>query len=98
MGILRDFGMNVGDGSFLVMTTGVKAQLKIGFGMNGVMTTRGWSMFEAIEMCEKMGIEVQSEKDHADIIEEALEIAGRAMQRGSYSTGVSALEKVTHEA
>lgn len=26
-------------------------------GMNGVMTTRGWSMFEAIEMCEKMGIE-----------------------------------------
>lgn len=44
---------------------------------------------------ERMGIEVQSEKDHADVIDEALAIAGRAMQRGSYSTGVSALEKVT---
>jgi len=44
---------------------------------------------------EKMGIEVQSEKDHADVIEEALELAGRAMQRGSYGAGVSALEKVT---
>lgn len=44
---------------------------------------------------EKMGIEVQSEKDHADVIDEALALAGRAMQRGSYSAGVSALEKVT---
>lgn len=44
---------------------------------------------------EKMGIEVQSEKDNADVIEEALQLAGRAMQRGSYSAGVSALEKVT---
>ena len=44
---------------------------------------------------EKMGIEVQSEKDYADVIEEALALAGRAMQRGSYSAGVSALEKVT---
>eukprot|EP00581_Thalassiosira_minuscula_P017009 CAMPEP_0183717140 /NCGR_PEP_ID=MMETSP0737-20130205/10833_1 /TAXON_ID=385413 /ORGANISM="Thalassiosira miniscula, Strain CCMP1093" /LENGTH=764 /DNA_ID=CAMNT_0025946523 /DNA_START=151 /DNA_END=2445 /DNA_ORIENTATION=+ len=44
---------------------------------------------------EKMGIEVQSEKDHEDIINEALELAGRAMQRGSYGAGVSALEKVT---
>jgi len=44
---------------------------------------------------QKMGIDVQSEKDHADIIEEAIQISGYAMQRGSYSTGVSALEKVT---
>jgi len=44
---------------------------------------------------EKMGIEVQSEKDHVDVIEEALELSGRAMQRGSYSAGVSVLEKVT---
>mmetsp|Transcript_22877 Transcript_22877/g.49494 ORF Transcript_22877/g.49494 Transcript_22877/m.49494 type:complete len:748 (-) Transcript_22877:145-2388(-) len=44
---------------------------------------------------EKMGIEVQSEKDHVDIINEALELAARAMQRGSYGIGVSVLEKVT---
>ena len=44
---------------------------------------------------ERMGIEVQSEKDYVDEIEEALLLAGRAMQRGSYGTGVSALEKVT---
>lgn len=44
---------------------------------------------------EKMGIEVQSEKDYGDQIEEALALASRAMQRGSYSAGVSALEKVT---
>jgi thioredoxin-like negative regulator of GroEL len=42
-----------------------------------------------------MGIEVQSEKDHVDEIEEALALASRAMQRGSYGAGVSALEKVT---
>ena len=44
---------------------------------------------------EKMGIEVQSEKDNEAIIEEALALASRAMQRGSYGVGVSALEKVT---
>ncbi|KAL7483216.1 hypothetical protein ACHAW6_008868 [Cyclotella cf. meneghiniana] len=44
---------------------------------------------------ERNGIEVQSERDHAQEIEEALAIAGRAMQRGSYGVGVSALEKVT---
>lgn len=44
---------------------------------------------------EKVGIDVQSEKDHKEIIEEALELAGRAMQRGSYGVGISALEKVT---
>lgn len=44
---------------------------------------------------ERMGIEVQSEKDHVDKIEEALALASRAMQRGSYGAGVSALEKVT---
>lgn len=44
---------------------------------------------------ERMGIEVQSEKDYVDEIEEALLLAGRAMQRGSYGAGVSALEKVT---
>ena len=44
---------------------------------------------------EKMGIEVQSEKDNEAVIEEALQLASRAMQRGSYGIGVSALEKVT---
>ena len=44
---------------------------------------------------EKVGIDVQSEKDHADEIEEALSIGQRAMQRGMYGTAVSALEKVT---
>ena len=44
---------------------------------------------------EKMGIDVQSEKDNEQVIEEALELASRAMQRGSYNVGVSALEKVT---
>lgn len=44
---------------------------------------------------EKAGIDVQSEKDFATDIEEALILAGRAMQRGMYSTAVSALEKVT---
>mmetsp|Transcript_7602 Transcript_7602/g.14432 ORF Transcript_7602/g.14432 Transcript_7602/m.14432 type:complete len:703 (-) Transcript_7602:136-2244(-) len=44
---------------------------------------------------EKMGIEVQSEKEHADEINQALEIAALAMRRGVYSTAVSALEKVT---
>jgi hypothetical protein len=41
------------------------------------------------------GIDVQSEKEHAAEIEEALQIANLAMQRGIYSTAVSALEKVT---
>lgn len=44
---------------------------------------------------EKVGIEVQSEKDHAKEIEEALLIGQRAMQRGVYGAAVSALEKVT---
>ena len=44
---------------------------------------------------EKAGIDVQSEKDYAMEIEEALKIGSIAMQRGMYSTAVSALEKVT---
>lgn len=44
---------------------------------------------------EKVGIEVPSEKEHAQEIEEALELGQRAMQRGVYGTAVSALEKVT---
>jgi hypothetical protein len=44
---------------------------------------------------EKVGIEVQSEKEHSDEINEALDIAALAMRRGMYSTAVSALEKVT---
>jgi 5-hydroxyisourate hydrolase-like protein (transthyretin family) len=41
------------------------------------------------------GIDVQSEKDHASEINEALAIGARAMERGLYNTAVSALEKVT---
>lgn len=44
---------------------------------------------------EKVGIDVPSERDHANEIDEALRIANYAMQRGRYATGVSALEKVT---
>lgn len=44
---------------------------------------------------ERMGIEVRSEKDNKTTIEEALSLAERAMGRGSYSVGISALEKVT---
>lgn len=44
---------------------------------------------------EKVGIEVQSEKEHAKEIEEALLLGQRAMQRGVYGTAVSVLEKVT---
>lgn len=44
---------------------------------------------------EKVGIDVQSEKDHAGEIETALALGQRAMQRGVYNTAVSALEKVT---
>lgn len=44
---------------------------------------------------EEVGIDVQSEKDHADEIAEALEIGQRAMQRGVYTAAVSSLEKVT---
>ena len=47
------------------------------------------------EYREKVGIDVQSEKDHADEIEDALKIAGVAMQRGIYNVAVSSLEKVT---
>jgi len=44
---------------------------------------------------QKVGIDVQSEKDHMEEIEEALALSGRAMQRGVYDTAVSILEKVT---
>jgi len=44
---------------------------------------------------EKVGIDVPTEKEHAAEIEEALQIGQLAMQRGIYSTAVSALEKVT---
>lgn len=44
---------------------------------------------------QKVGIEVQSEKDHAAEIDEALAIGQRAMERGMYGSAVSALEKVT---
>ena len=43
----------------------------------------------------KVGIDVESEKEHAGAIEESLKIASVAMQRGMYATAVSALEKVT---
>ena len=43
----------------------------------------------------KMGIDVQSEADNAKEIDEAIKIAKLAMERGVYSTAVSALEKVT---
>ena len=43
----------------------------------------------------KMGIDVQSETDHAVEIDEAIRIAKLAMERGIYSTAVSSLEKVT---
>jgi hypothetical protein len=44
---------------------------------------------------ERHGIEVQSENDNKEIIDEALAIAERAMGRGIYGVGISALEKVT---
>lgn len=43
----------------------------------------------------KVGIDVESEKEHAAEIDEALKIATYAMQRGVYSNAVSVLEKVT---
>jgi hypothetical protein len=43
----------------------------------------------------KMGIDVASEKEHADEIDEALKMASYAMQRGVYSSAVTILEKVT---
>jgi hypothetical protein len=43
----------------------------------------------------KVGIDVPTEQEHASEIEEALEIAQLAMQRGIYATAVSSLEKVT---
>lgn len=43
----------------------------------------------------KMGIDVESEEKHASEIDEALNIAKIAMERGLYTTAVSALEKVT---
>mmetsp|Transcript_24716 Transcript_24716/g.50710 ORF Transcript_24716/g.50710 Transcript_24716/m.50710 type:complete len:784 (-) Transcript_24716:71-2422(-) len=47
------------------------------------------------EYRERVGIDVQSEKDNAAEIEEALSIGQLAMQRGVYGSAVSALEKVT---
>lgn len=44
---------------------------------------------------QNVGIDVQSEKDNAQEIEDALVLGQKAMQRGVYSTAVSALEKVT---
>lgn len=44
---------------------------------------------------EKVGIDVQSEKDHAEEIDLALRKGAYAMQRGMYSAAVSALELVT---
>lgn len=44
---------------------------------------------------EKVGIDVQSERDYATEINEALAISSRSMQRGMYNNAVSALEKVT---
>jgi len=44
---------------------------------------------------ETAGIDVQSEKDNAEEIEEALRICSISMQRGAYNTAVTALEKVT---
>lgn len=44
---------------------------------------------------ERHGIEVQSENDNKDMIDEALAIAERALGRGIYGVGISALEKVT---
>jgi hypothetical protein len=42
-----------------------------------------------------MGIEVESEKNHATEIDDAMKIAAYAMQRGIYTSAVTALEKVT---
>ena len=47
------------------------------------------------EYRRKVGIEVESEKEHEVEISEAIEVAARAMERGVYATAVSCLEKVT---
>jgi len=44
---------------------------------------------------EKAGIDVASEKENAQVIEEAIKLASLANQRGMYATTVSSLEKVT---
>jgi len=44
---------------------------------------------------EKVGIDVSSEKENAQVIEDAINIASLANQRGMYATTVSSLEKVT---
>lgn len=44
---------------------------------------------------EKAGIDVSSEKENAQVIEDAINIASLANQRGMYATTVSSLEKVT---
>lgn len=47
------------------------------------------------EYRRKAGIDVPAEQEHASEIEEAIQIAQLAMQRGVYATAVSSLEKVT---
>ena len=69
---------------------------KVGAGVTTVDTDREKNTQDLLKAYrERIGIEVQSEKDNKEIIEEAIALAGRAMQRGSYSVGISALEKVT---
>jgi tetratricopeptide (TPR) repeat protein len=47
------------------------------------------------EYRQRMGLEVESEVEHAGEIDNALKIAKVAMAKGIYNTAVSALEKVT---
>lgn len=69
---------------------------RVGAGITNAQTDSVDSTSEKLRaLRERIGIEVQSEKDNKDVIEEAIALAGRAMSRGSYSSGISALEKVT---
>ena len=69
---------------------------RVGAGVTTVDTDREKNTQDLLRAYrERTGIEVQAEKDNKEIIEEALALAGRAMSRGSYSVGISALEKVT---
>mmetsp|Transcript_11448 Transcript_11448/g.17235 ORF Transcript_11448/g.17235 Transcript_11448/m.17235 type:complete len:640 (+) Transcript_11448:151-2070(+) len=47
------------------------------------------------EYKEKFGIDVKSEKEHADEIAEAQEVAAKYMARGIYNKAVTTLERVT---
>jgi hypothetical protein len=58
-------------------------------GMAGIMTTRGWSIFEAIEMCEAMGIEpaitiksTETYEDLGDLVEYLYAPSGGKSQWG----------------